>query len=268
MSKAARLRQERRRAQAPKPPAGPRRSSANSRNLRVVWIATGGLAIVVAVVVAVLLATSSSAKAPSAAPPTNADRNAAPALVQAADAVGFHPTTEPGVGEIEGEPASASQPPSNPNLLAVGTVAPNFTLKTPEGGSVTLTQYRGKAVLLEFFATWCPHCNAEAPHLRAIAKSLPKGTAILSVNADGEGAPSVFAFHRYYGLPYPALLDPSAQPGSFSSPGAAGPVTTKYAVQAFPTFYVIDRQGRISWRDDGEQPDVLLRQELRQAAAH
>src|SRR5262249_15297803 len=143
-------------------------------------------------------------------------------LVSAADAVNFHPTTEPGVGQIEGQPASASQPPENPSLLAVGTVAPNFTLKTPQGTSVSLDKYRGKAVLLEFFATWCPHCNAEAPHLRAIAKSLPKKTAIVSVNADGETAPSVFAFHRYYGLPYPALLDPSSQSGSFNSPGAAG----------------------------------------------
>ena len=78
----------------------------------------------------------------------------------------------------------------------------------------------------------------------------------------------MFAFHRYYGLPYPALVDPSAQPGTFDSPGAAGPVTTKYKVAAFPTFYVIDPQGRITWADDGEQPDALLRQELRQAAAH
>lgn len=132
-------------------------------------------------------------------------------------------------------------------------MAPNFTLKTPQGKSVSLSQYRGKAVLLEFFATWCPHCNAEAPHLRAIANSLPKGTAIVSVNADGESAPSVFAFHRYYGLPYPALVDSSSQPGSFNSPGAAGPVTKKYQVQAFPTFYVVGPNGRVTWRDDGEQ---------------
>jgi peroxiredoxin len=221
----------------------------------------------VAVVVAVLLATRSSPKTPSAAPETASDRKARPALVSAANAVGFHPTTEPGIGEIEGEPASAAQPPENPDLLPVGSKAPGFTLKTPEGGSVSLSQYGGKAVLLEFFATWCPHCNAEAPHLRAIARSLPKGAAIVSVNADGEGAPSVFAFHRYYGLPYPALLDPSSQPGSFNSPGAAGPMTTKYAVQAFPTFYVIDPHGTITWRDDGEQPDALLRQELARAAA-
>jgi len=267
MGKASRTKQERRQAAVKKPPPPVGKRKAGTRNLRAVWIGTGVLALVVAVVVGVLVATRSSPKVAGPAPLSASDKNAPASLVDAANQVGFHPTTEPGVGEVEGEPASASQPPSNPNLLAVGTTAPNFTLKTPQGQRVSLSQYRGKAVLLEFFATWCPHCNAEAPHLRTIGNSLPKRSAILSVNADGEGAPSVFAFHRYYGLPYPALVDPSSQPGSFNSPGAAGPVSTKYQVEAFPTFYVIDPQGRITWRDDGEQPDTLLRQQLQQAAA-
>ena len=132
-------------------------------------------------------------------------------------------------------------------------------MRTPQGHEVSLASYRGKAVLLEFFASWCPHCNAEAPHLAKLARSLQtRGVRFLSVNADGETAPSVYAFHRYYGLPYPALLDPSAQPGNFNSPGAAGKVTTAYRVQAFPTFYVINPAGRIIWRSDGEQPDALL----------
>ncbi len=222
----------------------------------------------IAVVVVVLLVTRSS---PSVAPPAQAvasDRDAPASLVKAANQVGFHPTTEPGVGEIESKPASAAPPPSNPNLLAVGSTAPAFTLKTPQGQTVSLSQYRGKAVLLEFFATWCPHCNAEAPHLRTLYASLPKSLyAFVSVNADGETAPSVFAFHRYYGLQYPALVDPGSTPGSFNGQGSAGPVTTDYRVEAFPTFYVIDPLGQITWRSDGEQPDALLRKELRLATA-
>ena len=91
--------------------------------------------------------------------------------------------------------------------------------------------------------------DAEAAHLAKLARSLQtRGVRFLSVNADGETAPSVYAFHRYYGLPYPALLDPSTQPGTFNSPGSAGNVTTAYRVQAFPTFYVINPAGRIIWR--------------------
>jgi peroxiredoxin len=264
MGKAARLKRERRLA-AP-PPVGKQRPLAERTQL--IWAATGGLLVVVGIVVGVLLATRSTSTPPPAAAPSAADRNAPAALVKAADAVGFHPTTEPGVGQLEDQPASAAQPPSNPNLLPVGAKAPAFTLETPEGRSVSLSAFRGKAVLLEFFATWCPHCNAEAPHLRSLYAALPKSRyAFLSVNADGEDAASVFAYHRYFGLQFPALLDPSSRPGSFHDPGAAGPVSTRYRVQSFPTFYVLDPGGRISWRSDGEQPDALLRKELAKAAA-
>ena len=223
----------------------------------------------IAVVVVLLLTTRSSPKtAPQSTNISAADRNASTSLVNAANAIGFHPTTEPGVGTMEGQPASAARPPSNPKLIPVGKQAPSFTLDTPQGTAVSLSSFRGKAVLLEFFATWCPHCNAEAPHLERLYASLPKAKiAFVSVNADGETAPSVFAFHRYYGLQYPALVDPSSHPGSFNVQGAAGRVSTEYQVEDFPTFYVLDPHGKIVWRSDGEQPDALLRQQLLAAAS-
>jgi peroxiredoxin len=264
MGKAARLKQERRAAAKP-PPVGKRRPPLE-QSRRVVVAASGGIVVVVAIVVATLLATRSSPKPAPPAPASAADRNAPKALVSAADAVDFHPTTEPGTGEAEDEPASAAQPPYNQNLLADGTTAPGFTLSTPQGKEVSLSSYRGKTVLLEFFATWCPHCNAEAPHLRKLDASLPASKyAFVSVNADGETAPSVFAFHRYYGLQYPALVDPSSQPGSFHQQGKAGTVTSKYRVVAYPTFYVIDPSGKITFATDGEQPDAFLREQLLEA---
>lgn len=260
MGKAARLKQQRRIA----PPPGGRSAQIDPKT---VWLGTGGLAAVVAILVVVLLVTRTSPKAAPPAPVTAADANAPAALVAAADKVGFRPTTEPGVGTLESQPASAARPASNPNLLPVGSTAPAFTLTTPQGTRVGLASYRGKAVLVEFFASWCPHCNAEAPHLAKLARTLSgKNVRFVSVNADGETAPSVFAYHRYYGLSFPSLLDPSGTPGSFSSPGAAGPVSTRYHVQSFPTFYVIDRTGKIAWRSDGEQPDALLRSVLLEAA--
>lgn len=260
MGKAARLKLERR-VSAPTAAGRPRVQP------KIVWLATGIVATGIAVVVVVLVATHSQPTAPAAATATASDRNATASLIQAANTVGFHPTTEPGVGQMEGEPASAAGGPSNPDLLPVRSVAPPFTLRTPQDQEISLGSYRGKAVLLEFFASWCPHCNAEAPHLAKLARSLQtRGVRFVSVNADGETAPSVFAFHRYYGLPYPALVDPSTQPGSFASPGSAGRVSTDYRVQSFPTFYVINPAGRIIWRSDGEQPDALLRAWLLEAA--
>lgn len=264
MSKAARLRQQRRTAAVP-PPVGKQRP--RNEQMRKIWLATGGLAAIVVIVVVVLLVTRTSPPLDTSAPASIADRSASPALIAAAQAVGFHPTYETGVGIIENEPASDAVPPANPDLLPVGSTAPNFTLKTPEGQSYSLSEYRGKAVLVEFFATWCPHCNAEAPHLRKIYASLSKATyAFLSVNADGETAPSIYAFHDYYGLQYPALVDPSSQPGSFSSQGAAGKVSTEYKVDSYPTLYIINPKGVITWRSDGEQPDALLVEELHKAA--
>ena len=103
--------------------------------------------------------------------------------------------------------------------------------------------------------------------MKKIFASLPRGKyAWVSINADGETAPSVYAYHRYFGLEDPALLDPSSQPGSFDSPGAPGKVTTAYQVQAFPTFYVVDPKGKITWTSDGEQPNALLVQQLKKAA--
>ncbi len=201
-------------------------------------------------------------------PPSPAPvEGAADPLAAAAAGVHFHSTMNRDVGVIETRSASAELPPLNPSLLPVGSEAPDFTLQTPSGATVRLSDYRGKAVLLEFFATWCPHCQAEASHLVHLTESLPASTyATISVNADGEDAASVYAFDRYFGIPYPTLLDPSSRPGSFNQQGAPGPVSLRYEAGVFPTFYVIDRDGRIVWRSDREQPDAALLRELRIAA--
>jgi peroxiredoxin len=260
MGKQARLKRERR---AAVPPVGKRQRASNARWI---WIATAALAATIAVVAGILAMRSSSSAPPPAASPSAADKNAPAELVQAADAVGFAPTTEPGVGEMEDQPASAAKPPRSTALLAQGTTAPAFSLRTPTGERVSLSDFRGKAVLLEFFATWCPHCQAEAPHLRALANSMDKTKyALVSINADSEDAASVFAYHRYFALPFPSLLDPGSPPGSFHQQGGAGPVTVSYGLQAYPTLYVIDPQGRVFFATDGEQPDALLREKLQAA---
>jgi thiol-disulfide isomerase/thioredoxin len=226
------------------------------------------LVAIVAVVVVALVASLLS-KAPPARVVTipRADKSASPALLRAAEAVHFHPNVEPGVGTVEGE-KSAVVPASAADLLAPGTTAPPFRLETPTGQAVSLGSLRGKAVLLEFFATWCPHCAAEAPHLKAMAASLPSSRyAFLSVNADGEDAASILAFHIYFGLPFPAVLDPSSHTGSFRSPGLPGSVSKAYEVGSYPTFYVLDPAGKVVWAGSGEQPDLVLRTELHRAAA-
>jgi peroxiredoxin len=228
------------------------------------------LAIVIAALVAVgvaLLTADTDVRPPAGTIPA-VDLKAPESLVAAAANSGFVPTNGAGTGDMELRPASAAKPPSTQNLLPVGAQAPDFTLRTPTGERVSLRDFRGKAVLLEFFATWCPHCNAEALHVKRLYESLPKDrVAFVSINGDGETAPSVFAYHVWWRLPFPTLLDPNEDdPGTFRHPGARGPVTAGYGVLLFPTFFVVDPRGRIAWRSDGEQPNALLRRELLAAA--
>jgi len=272
MGKAARARA--RRESAANSAEGAEEST--SQMNRAGWSAFGALAVAVVLRLVIALDKKTSrAVTPPVTPPATvisaADRAAPGSLIAAAAKIGFRPTVEDGVGVIENEPVSSAHPPINPDLLAVGSIAPGFRLRTPQGQSFSLAQERGKAVLLEFFATWCPHCDAEAPHLRDLYAALARAgmhVAFLGINADGETAPSVYAYHRYFGLLFPGLLDPSSSPGSWTSQGAAGPVTTAYRVENYPTLYVLDPQGVIVWRGDGEQPDALLRSELVRAAGH
>ena len=166
MGKASRIKAEKRKAP---PPVGKQQGVSQ----RTVLFVTLGVIVVIVAGAIGYSQLKSSPKAPPPAAASAADKSAPAALVKAANAIGFTPRTEAGVGQIESQPASAAQAPSNPNLLPVGSKAPAFTLKTPAGQTVSLSDSLGKATLLEFFATWCPHCDAEAPNLKGPSRRCP-----------------------------------------------------------------------------------------------
>ncbi|MGA2478403.1 MAG: TlpA disulfide reductase family protein [Spirochaetia bacterium] len=239
------------------------------KRARMVAFLVTAVVAVIAVVVGLVIAFTTS-RPPADASPTLADAgSAAPdsALAAAANAVGFHRTSGEHVGIVENLSADTPLLAPAASLLPVGRTAPDFMLRTPQGKQVRLSDYAGKIVFLEFFATWCPHCQAEAQHLIALAKALPPDRyAFLSVNADSEDAASIYAFERFFALPWPALRDQGTPTGNFNQAGGAGPVTKAYGVALYPTFYVIDAKGRIAWRGDREQPDTLLLRVLTDAA--
>jgi peroxiredoxin len=228
---------------------------------------TAGVAVLVVAVGTVMGIRSSAPTASASINSETVPAMSGDALARASDAVGFRQTTGPDVGVIEGLPADTALLPPSATLLAAGKAAPDFSLQTPTGSRVRLSDYKGRTVLLEFFATWCPHCQAEAAHLVTLAASLEKDkVAFLSVNADGEDAASIYAFERWFKIPWPSLVDPGSPAGSFRASGGAGAVTRAFGVALYPTFFVIDPQGRIVWRSDREQPDALLLQKLRNAS--
>ena len=72
------------------------------------------------------------------------------------------------------------------NMLAKGTAAPDFTLKTPEGKEVSLKDFQGKYVVLDFWASWCPDCRKDAPEVKALWEKYGDKVAFLGVSFDTE----------------------------------------------------------------------------------
>ncbi len=116
-----------------------------------------------------------------------------------------------------------------------GYRAPGFSLRTMEGGTLSLADLRGRVVVLNFWATWCPPCRAEMPAFqRLYARYADRGLVVIGINATkGDDLAAVFAFRQQYHLTFPILLD------------EAGQVNRSYRVSALPTTFFIDPQGII-----------------------
>lgn len=117
--------------------------------------------------------------------------------------------------------------------------APAFTAKDLDGGTITLADWRGKVVLLNFWASWCVPCKEETPELEAIYQQL-KDQGLVIVGIDlfkterlDTGMTDVRDFVAQYGVTYPVGIDES------------GDIAKSYAVSPIPTSYFIDQQGRV-----------------------
>lgn len=139
-------------------------------------------------------------------------------------------------------------PKSQPNrpspLLA--QPAPGFRLSDAAGQLVSLSDYKGKVVLLNFWATWCDSCQQEMPALETIYRHYrPQGFTILAPSVDEAGRKAVIPFAARYGLSFPILI--------------ADVNTAKtYQIFGLPTSYLLDVQGRIARKYVGPiEPKVL-----------
>ena len=115
-----------------------------------------------------------------------------------------------------------------------GFLAPDFTLTSTDGETFSLSALRGRPVILNFWATWCPPCRAEMPAFEeAWQRYKADGVLILGVN-QGESKSAVERFARQeVGTTFPLLLDQTTEVGAI------------YAVRALPTTVFIDADGRI-----------------------
>lgn len=111
--------------------------------------------------------------------------------------------------------------------------APDFTLTDLSGRTVALQDYRGKKVMLHFFATWCGVCKAELPSVRGVQNGLGDDEVLLAVAEDADDVAALQRFAREHHLEYPILL-------------GRRDVLVAYAVSAFPTNYYLDADGTVS----------------------
>jgi thiol-disulfide isomerase/thioredoxin len=124
---------------------------------------------------------------------------------------------------------SAPQP-----RVGYATLAPDFTLESLDGQSVTLSSLRGKAVLLNFWATWCGPCKIETPWLVELQNQYgPQGLQIIGVEAGDDGKDDIAKFAKDMGMNYPILL------GKESVDDAYG------GMPALPESFFIGRDGKI-----------------------
>ncbi len=114
--------------------------------------------------------------------------------------------------------------------------APDFTLLAPDGKKVSLKDYRGKVVLLNFWATWCASCRAEMPDMEKLYREFrSKGFEIVAVNVKDKRADAM-KFVGDMKLTYPIMLDPQGEVGLL------------YGAWGMPATYLIDRKGVVQAR--------------------
>lgn len=131
------------------------------------------------------------------------------------------------------------------NGIAVGEKAPDFQVETIGGKKVKLSDYRGKKVFLNFWATWCPPCKAEMPHMQSFYEGKPENVEILAVNLE-ESASKAKDFADQYRLDFPVLLDRS------------GAVAEVYDIYTIPTTYVLNEDGTVHQKIIGPMDEAMM----------
>ena len=134
-------------------------------------------------------------------------------------------------------------------LLKDKPAAPDFNLKDVDGNSYRFSDLKGRVVIVNFWATWCPPCRAEMPSMqRAWEQLREEGIMMLAVDV-GEDEDAIFEFTASYPVEFPILLDTESS------------VSEAWEVRGLPTTFVVDQWGRKVYRAVGgrewDAPELL-----------
>lgn len=136
--------------------------------------------------------------------------------------------------------------PDNLPGLKIGVKAPDFEVKNLAGETVKLSDFQGKKVLLNFWATWCPPCKEEMPDMENFYKQAGDDVVILAVNIDPQY--DVNKFVTEMGITFPILLDEKDE------------VNSMYQVLTIPTTYFIDEEGIIRHKYISAMTEDIMKQ--------
>lgn len=144
-------------------------------------------------------------------------------------------------GACQATPPKVNPTPASPAGTAtalkvaprVGSLAPDFTVEMLSGESLRLSDLRGKAVLLNFWATWCPPCRLEMPFIQAVYQEGRYPDLVVVAMNRNEDAGAVSEFMEQNGYTFPVALDPGLN------------VAEQYQVYAVPETFLIDPDGVI-----------------------
>jgi len=126
-----------------------------------------------------------------------------------------------------------------------GATAPDFNVVAKDGSTLSKAQILGKPTLMVFFASWCPHCNNEAPLLKDLAAKNPDVQVVMVGVGDRETASDIYDFQQKHDLPFPTYQD-------------GGKAAAAYGIASYPTVMAVDKGGVIRDVQTGEKSTVEL----------
>jgi cytochrome c biogenesis protein CcmG/thiol:disulfide interchange protein DsbE len=152
--------------------------------------------------------------------------------------------------EAEEKPTelAADKTPPEP----AGNPAPSFTLQDLNGKQVSLSDFKGKVVVLDFWATWCPPCVKEIPHFIELHEQYKdRGFAMVGISLDHQGISVVKSFAQKYQVNYPILM-------------TDGRVDKAYGgITSIPTTFVIDSAGNIRQKYVGYRDKAIFEADIK-----
>lgn len=131
------------------------------------------------------------------------------------------------------------QLPAYQASASTGSAAPEFKLETTEGKTLKLSDYKGKVVIVDFWATWCPPCRRGIPDLIEIQKEYGSAVAVIGISVDQDTKNDVVPFMQKMGINYPVVY------GDAQTAQAYG------GIESIPTSFVIDQKGDIAANNVG-----------------